>query len=303
VQSRTEIWNEIKEISPLVAGISSAGVFTVPQNYFDTLSDNIINRVFTEVLPADEERQSAAIAGAQFVKNMPYSIPSNYLEEFAENILIRIQTENASSAEEELDILSPLLKGIDKKNPFSVPQGFFTELADTMNSGVQAIEFVNNELENFSPLISGLKEKNVYETPDSYFENFSDSVFEKIKQQVQPAKVISINKKRNWFKYAAAAAVIGIIAAGSLLVIDNRNSQNRQNAAVSLASVSDQEMMNYLEDQSTPQVSADSSATNNSVASADLNDTDANDLLSDVSDDELQQYVDDNAATKDLIMN
>jgi len=298
VENRTEIWNEAREISPVVAGINHAEVFTVPENYFDTLSDKIINRIRTE-FSSNNNEQEIDVVTARFSKNTPYKIPARYFEEFAENVLIRIQAEKAGSADEELEILSPFLNRLDKKNPYSVPEGFFSELAGNMNSGVQAIDFVNSELENLSPLMNSLKDKNVYETPSGYFNNFSDSVLDKIKQQ--PAKVISIHKKTNWLKYAAAAAVIAFIATGSLLFLNKHASSTNEDPIQQLSKVSDQEMLNYLDDQSTPAISADASA--NNVASSDITENDVKDLFSTVSDDELQQYVDDNIPSKDLLMN
>ncbi|MBS1935990.1 MAG: hypothetical protein JST96_18465, partial [Bacteroidetes bacterium] len=177
--NRTEIWNELREISPVVAGINHAGVFTVPENYFNTLSEKIISRIRAGFSSEKNELQGDTIT-SQFSKNMPYSVPARYFESFAENVLLRIQAEKAGSADEELEILSPFLNRLDKKNLYSVPEGFFSELAGNMNSGMQAIEFVNSELENLSPLMNSLKNKNVYETPAGYFNDFAGTVLNRI---------------------------------------------------------------------------------------------------------------------------
>ncbi|MBS1917725.1 MAG: hypothetical protein JST87_15750 [Bacteroidetes bacterium] len=296
--NRTEIWNELREISPVVAGINHAGVFTVPENYFNTLSDKIISRIHAGFSSEKNELQGDTVT-SQFSKNMPYSVPARYFESFAENVLLRIQAEKAGSADEELEILSPFLNRLDKKNLYSVPEGFFSELAGNMNSGMQAIEFVNSELENLSPLMNSLKNKNVYETPAGYFNDFAGTVLNRIKQQ--PAIVISIYKKRSWLKYAVAAAVIAFIATGSFLFLNKHTSSANEDPIQQLSQVSDQDMLNYLDNQSTPAVSAEPS--NNNVASIDITENDVKDLFSNVSDDELQQYVDENVPSKDLLVN
>ena len=54
----------------------------------------------------------------------------------AERILLRIRLENAGSASEEIEIISPLLSGLNKKMPFSTPEGYF----DTLTPGIRVAE-------------------------------------------------------------------------------------------------------------------------------------------------------------------
>ena len=277
--------NELRQISPVLADISNQDVYQTPRGYFDTLADQLMNRIKT----------------AQFshAKELPFTVPTGYFEGFAEKMISRIKAGEATSASEELEIISPFLSRIDKKMPFSTPGGYFTELADNLAAELGAIEFVNENQDNPYPVLNSLKDKNVYETPAGYFDGLAGSVLASIKQS-QQAKVIPFAKKRTWLKYAAAAVVIGVIGTASLLFFHKPVSPNNSDPVQGLSMISDQEMINYLEVQSTPSVSADAS---NSIASIDINENDARDLLSDVPDDELQQYVDEHVSSKDLITN
>ena len=59
-------------------------------------------------------------------------------------------------------------------------------------------------------MLSSLKNKNPYSVPAGYFETLDTKVDKK------EAKVISITKRR-WYRFAVAAAVIGIVVIGGLL--------------------------------------------------------------------------------------
>ena len=282
----------------MIANIGNQDVYQTPPGYFDTLADQVMNHIKTEQFSSKNEGQEDLPSLMnKDAKETPFSAPAGYFEGFAEKMMARIKTTEAGSVSEELETLSPLLSRIDKKMPFSIPVGYFDDLAENMTAGTKAIEFVNEELENLSPMMSRLKNKNVYETPAGYFDGLANTVLAKIKQQPQQAKVISINKKRSWLKYAVAAAVIGVIATSSILFF-NRTVSSGNDPIQNLSKVSDQEMMNYLENQTTPAISADAS---NSIASADINEVNAKDLLSEIPDDELQQYIDEHANSKDLI--
>ena len=187
-----------------------------------------------------------------------------------------------------------------------MPDGYFTELANNAITGAKAVEFVNDELENLSPLISSLKEKNVYEIPEGYFENIAGEVINKIKPQ-QAAKVISINKKTNWLRYAAAAVMIGVIATTVIFLFNNKKQNytdynfarlDDKQLTDSLHNMNDEDILNYMQSHNISMADAGSS-----VASLDLNDDDADDILADVSDNELQQYMDEHNSTKELTTN
>ena len=153
----------------------------------------------------------------------------------------------------ELKEISPSLAKMDRNNPFSVPEGYFSALSDrllintkiyaeqadtSINSArvpegyfntlsSQILNKIKNQdtsVEEF-PLLSSLKDKNVFSVPEGYFESLSDRVLSKIAHK--PAKVISI---KSWMKYAAAAVVAGVMAITGLQIY-NGGSANHQVAS------------------------------------------------------------------------
>src|SRR5690242_12218735 len=157
MKSRIDILNELRELSPTVAGIEATNPYKVPDGYFEGLAENIL-----QLIKADGKEVSPVLRDAN---NNPYSVPRGYFENLADTILNRIKAESSDTAKEELEILSPMLSKIGKKTPFSTPAGYFDELTDNAVAGAKAIEFVNDELENLSPVMVELKKKMVYEVP------------------------------------------------------------------------------------------------------------------------------------------
>jgi hypothetical protein len=302
VQKRTDILNELREISPILANIPYRDVYQAPIGYFDTLGELVMGRIQKEqIYDAGEQGILSPVINDLTKTSSPFIVPTGYFEGFAEKMMGRIRAQEINSVSEEMELISPLLSRIDKKMPYSVPAGYFNELAGNLAVGLKPAELVSEDQDNLPALLNGLKNIRAYEAPVEYFDGFSASVLAHIKQS-QQGKVIPFAKKTNWLKYAAAAVVIGIIATGGLLFF-NRHSSTVNGVVPSLAMISDQEMINYLDDQSTPAVSADSSVGIASADVADITESDASDLLGDVPDEELQQYVDEHISSKNLITN
>ncbi|RYG31265.1 MAG: hypothetical protein EOO01_35620, partial [Chitinophagaceae bacterium] len=125
---------------------------------------------------SDELKQLGSVLAGFPAVNTPYTAPGGYFDSLAEVILKKAKEQSGQSASEELESISPLLSGISKKSPFSVPDNYFTELPANVMSGAQAVELVNEELENLSPLMASLKSTNVYSVPKGYFESLPGSI-------------------------------------------------------------------------------------------------------------------------------
>jgi hypothetical protein len=224
---------------------------------------------------------------AEISPHNTYQVPEGYFEGLAETILNRIKA-SAQSPKEELESISPLLNKISRKTPYEVPQDYFGELSETVVGGIQAIDFVKGELQHISPLMDNLRHKNVYQVPEGYFENLAGNILDKIKNQRQPAKVVSMGRKI--MRYAVAAMVAGIMAIGGWLYFsgDNVTGDVANIEKISDdAKVSEEEMNKFLENGSL-------TATVSTVAfdtEAEMSETDVKEMLTDVSDDELQQYL------------
>jgi hypothetical protein len=280
MESRIDILNELRDISPLLAGISRENdLYEVPSGYFNELADRVILRIRAE------QPEAANLVG-QTGKQIPYSLPGNYFETFAEKMMARIHAGEADSAAKELEILSPVLSRIDKKIPFTVPSGYFIDFADKI-------------MERRSPWMTSLKDKQLYEVPQGYFKELPEKIMQRIKEPKQQAKVIPFRRSRTWLKYAVAAAVAGTIVTGGILVFNPSGSKpSNETVNSALAKVSDEEILNYLDSHNVPLTDS-----LNVTASLDPSENEAKDLLGDVSDAELQLYLDGQVSPKDLMNN
>ena len=169
---------------------------------------------------------------------------------------------------DELTGISALLAGIEKKNIFSVPEGYFNELTVNTIKNISLQEtslklsgqsipkgyFKNlsneiltkiknieiepaEELRALSPMLYSVQNENVFEVPQGYFKNLPDTIVEKITGPAQ-AKVVGIDKKISVWRYAAAAALAGVIATSSLMIFNPSNSSYNDQATVA-ASISE----------------------------------------------------------------
>ncbi len=283
MDNRTTILNELKDISPVVAAIGHEVPYTVPADYFNGLPQNILHKI---------NMGEAETPAFPYLSKAPvYEVPAGYFDGLAATVLNRIKASSASSPREELAFLSPLLNQLEKKSPFTMPAGYFNELSDNVVSGVQAIEFVNEELENLSPLMRGLRDKNVYEAPARYFEKLPGEILGKVQQ---PGKVISISFRKRVVRYAAAAVVTGAIAVGGWLVLPH----GKTDGGPDIAKVSDQELENFLSDNTVALADAGTIVTNDTISEGD-----SKDLFANVSDEELQKYLEDHGGNANAVTN
>jgi len=328
------ILNELQSISPEVARINGQLPYEVPAGYFEGLAAQILERIkaeetalpivlqgvrvnpfivpagYFEHLPeqvlqrvkAGEEVMAPVLQGAS---TNPYTVPMGYFEQFPDMLLKRIKAAEAATVQDEIAALSPLLSGLNKKMPFHTPEGYFTDLTDNAVSGAKAIDFVNEELENLSPVMASLRGKQVYEVPVGYFDQLPGQLLDRARAVQQPAKVVSISFGRKVMRYAVAAAVVGMVAMSAWWFIGNSNKpvppdvvaqggHEKPVVTPDVSKVSDDELQNYLEDQTTLPA-ADMLAVNTRT---DIGANDMKDMLSDVSDEEIQKYLEQNTIVK-----
>ena len=249
MENRIDILNELKDLSPVIAGLEKVNVFSVPQGYF-------------EYLPADI---MAGIESEQGLKNGPSSIsssheiPQGYFDTLTENILNKIKLQEDENAPVELKTLSALLYSIQNENVFKVPQGYFNTLADTVLQKIMAldVQHASDELRSLSPMLYSIQNENVFEVPQGYFKNLSEDILSKV---IPQPKVVVMRKRSNtFFKYAIAAAFTGAMALGVFKFTKNDSAdtntiiaQGTQIARENkfdqeLAKVTDADIVKYLE--------------------------------------------------------
>jgi hypothetical protein len=222
------------------------------------------NEILTEL------QEIAPVLGESSALRMPYSLPAGYFEGLTRILMERIRLEGYSQTEitrdnqemssrQEIAEISGLLAGLQQKNPYRVPEGYFQSLNHPIpqsagDSKVVPIES-RKELE---------KQTAIHAEQKTPVFNFS--------------RVL---------KYAVAACIVALLGL-NLFTLTYQN--NRFTDPISgLTTVSDQEMANYLDADDihwTPGLGASSG-----TASVDLSDNDIHELFSNVGDDELEQYL------------
>jgi hypothetical protein len=231
-----------------------------------------------------------------------YQVPAGYFNELADELLKRVKALEASTAKEELAILSPLLSSIKKETPFTVPAGYFDTIGNTIEQTVLkgTSQEAGEELEELSPLLSSLQKKSTYTVPEGYFENLNP-----VGELSEPvAKVIPITR-RKWVRYAAAAIVIGFVAT---LGLWNRGGQGESidPSTKSFAWV-EKNLKKVSTDEITEFVESVNIENSDAVAKVDGKDEISN-LLKDVSDKEIQDFLNETQSAEtstgdDLILN
>lgn len=142
-----------------------------------------------------------------------YQAPAGYFEDLAGVVMSRIRAMETENAREELAFLSPVLSSLNRATPYGIPAGYFDglekRLADSLRQ--ERDQTPQEELQHLSPLLNSLKKQMPYRVPEGYFDNLAP-----VKAR---AKVIPVNASR-WFRYAAAAAIITLVATGGFLFLD-----------------------------------------------------------------------------------
>lgn len=223
---------------------------------------------------------------AELPPALPFQVPEGYFESLPEKILARVHALETGDPATELKALSPLVAGLPKRSPFSVPEGYFDKVPDETKAGLSGILQANDILEDLpGPLLESLRNVNVYTVPENYFEAFPRQVLNIVKSK---GRVINITGK--WLRYAAAAAVIGLIAVAVWFVFSPKNVNPGENTIVKqtergIDKLSDEAILEFA-DPTTMLYYGSTVSTGD-----DLNDENMHYLFGNVSDEALQQYL------------
>jgi len=119
--------------------------------------------------------------------------------------------------------LSQHVAQLPKNTPFSVPQDYFDSFPNRLMENILT-EASEQDLMELSPFLKSLQHENPYTLPEGYFNNV------KVDVTRNQTPVVGMFKLTSWAKYAAAACLLGIMAA----VFFVTNTENgKQVAAVS----------------------------------------------------------------------
>lgn len=223
---------------------------------------------------------------------------------------------NRKNINDELKGLESSLPGDSHSGPFSVPEGYFDNLAGNILSRLQAgSQSAGEELQSLSPLLAGINrsmpysvpqgffdnnlemlpiligedqrsailelvERNTpYETPYDYFDQFPVNMLNK----VRPSASV-IRMRRTWMRMAVAAVFFGIIMISGFWFMNNQQEKN-STVAAQMKNVTNQELDEFIKNSTALPVNESSV---NATAS-----TEVKNLLNDVADKELENFLDD----------
>ncbi len=205
MESRIDILNELKELSPLLDGMEKLHVFTVPEGYFEGLSARILGIV--------KEEETGVLS--KLSKQQSFEVPAGYFDNLSNTILARIKAQQNETAADELRVLSPMLYSIQNENVFEVPAGYFDSLSSTVMTSINGgqNETAADELRVLSPMLYSIQNENVFEVPNGYFADLSDEILNTI-HQPQTKLVVMRMRSSSFIKYAVAAAFTGMMALG-----------------------------------------------------------------------------------------
>ncbi|GAA4321211.1 hypothetical protein [Flaviaesturariibacter amylovorans] len=206
---------------------------------------------------------------------IPYAVPEGFFDAFPGTLLARLHEVAATDdPKAELEGLSPLLAGLPKRMPFSVPEGFFG--ATPALPGAPELP----------ALLSAHDRRMPYTVPGGYFESLPETLLEAVRPK---AKVVPLGR-RPWYRTAAAAAVVGLLAIGGWFYSGSGTGTTPDVAAnpeawveKRLNSVPDQALEEFIET-ADPVHGAD-------LARNEPRKAEVNSLLSDVSDQEMAAFL------------
>lgn len=181
-------------------------------------------------------------------------------------------------------------------NPFEVPAAYFESFASNVMLKIQEEETRRiKELEETAPVLAKIGNKNVYTVDKNYFEN----TLENWKKPIAQTPVIAINSfKSRLLRLAAAASVLGLVITASILYVNNNHQIVNDNTSTEirkqLANLSTEDISNYLQKDENHQTLS-RPAVDDSVP-------DIENMLKKATDDEIEKYLESDAENDEDIL-
>ena len=149
-----------------------------------------------------------------------------------------------------VDELSPMLKSIQNKNVFTVPNGYFNTITNTVLHKIGNKQLEIDELQELSPLLQSLQAKNVYTVPEGYFSLIPNKIVNTIAPK--QVKVVTMQMRSTAIlKYAVAAVFTGVLALGVYKFVGNKTelgSTVKVGMAIAKANTFDAELSKVSDD-------------------------------------------------------
>lgn len=137
MEKRSEVLEELKVIAPSLAGLKQQDAFSVPENYFSILPNNLLAKIKEEeAWESAAELQLSPLL--QSLKTKPsFELPAQYFSASTASIISKIRKEEVA---QDLTELAPQLAQLPKQIPFLVPENYFASLANSVLNIVQKEE-------------------------------------------------------------------------------------------------------------------------------------------------------------------
>lgn len=246
-----DIANELRDIIPDAQWTAlKPACGEVPAGYFEQLPYLILQKVHTAGVQEELEALSPLLAGIP--KALPLSVPPDYFEQLSQQ-LQNITVEQTLSFTDEVP---SMLSGMPKVFPMSAPAGYFDQLSTAIKDRINEadrtaadipVSAAQEELATLSPLLAEMPKTMPLAVPAGYFDQLSTTVMAGIDASAHTTTpVIRRINSRRYFKWAVAASLIALVSVSTLLFTrENRHAANK--IEKTLANVSDQEIMEYLQ--------------------------------------------------------
>jgi hypothetical protein len=151
----------------------------------------------------------------------------------------------------ELEEIVPGLQLPPSPPPYAVPAGYFENLPEQVMQRVrqQEADAVQEELAELSPLLASAARQLPLSTPEGYFNDLSQKIMAGISQAEEaPARVSPLRSRKRYLSWAVAASLLVLVGLSTMFLL--RRSTGTGSFESQLASVSDQEIVEYLQSHS-----------------------------------------------------
>ncbi len=237
---------------------------------------------------AELQEISPLIAQAERVN--PYTVPQQYFADLTGQCM------------ETVHIDAILSKG--KKATYSVPENYFTGLANNILTGIKTHtdtrSEIREELAAIAPLLADISKTQLYTVPAAYFKqtDFAELVTRNQKRAV----IFNMKSARKWMQFAAAAMITGVLVMGAFMFTDNSSNLRNENydrldVSSELNKVSVDDLAEYL---NSPTTFIAAPAATPLASEDELVDVKTN--IQQFSDEELTRYVKENAEPYDILV-
>ena len=198
MENKNTILEELTTISPLLAALQKANVYAVPVNYFEGITASIISMVNTGFIN-DMAKYNPGML-----------VPETYFDQLAANILLKVNKQEQLISHNNEAKLPDHLIGLCNVNVYETPLNYFDNFSAILLQKINVSkDEARTEINRISPLLAGVSKNNVLEAPAGYFDDLPNRV---LKNNKPVTKVIAMQKRNLFIRYAAAALLIGAIS-------------------------------------------------------------------------------------------